>query len=299
MNLRTLASGLFIAALSANVAAAQDIGSSYGTTASNARTALRVPSVVTLCPSSDGSNTAVACASGGGGGTTNLTQVGGVTINLGQATMAASLPVAIASNQSTLPVAVSTAPDAIGLNAALGSLGSLPLQAVTTVTSPTYTAGNVSPLTGTTTGQLRVSSQGGAFVVSGGNSAALLQDSPTNALETEPFPTATATAALPGVSSTAPEASHVLKAAAGNLYSVYATATAAGVLMVVNAATPPTSPSAVTPIECVPVAANAEGSIVFPSVPESYSTGITALYSSTGCFTYTASATAFIHGNVK
>lgn len=40
----------------------------------------------------------------------NLTQVGGSTIALGQALMAASLPVVIASNQSAIPVTQSTSP---------------------------------------------------------------------------------------------------------------------------------------------------------------------------------------------
>lgn len=41
---------------------------------------------------------------GGGGGDVNLTQVGGVAIALGQAAMAASLPVVLASNQTAIPV---------------------------------------------------------------------------------------------------------------------------------------------------------------------------------------------------
>jgi hypothetical protein len=45
--------------------------------------------------------------SGGSGGSTNLTQVGGTAIALGQAAMASSLPVTIASNQSALSVSES------------------------------------------------------------------------------------------------------------------------------------------------------------------------------------------------
>lgn len=44
-------------------------------------------------------------SSGGGGGNVNLTQVGGASIALGQTTMSASLPVTIASNQASIPVA--------------------------------------------------------------------------------------------------------------------------------------------------------------------------------------------------
>jgi len=56
-----------------------------------------------------GSNTIGAVTQASGPWTTNLTQVGGAAIALGQAAMAASLPVAIASNQSTLNVAVASA----------------------------------------------------------------------------------------------------------------------------------------------------------------------------------------------
>lgn len=47
---------------------------------------------------------AQAGGSGGGGGNVNLNQVGGVAYALGQGTMAASMSVAIASNQSAIPV---------------------------------------------------------------------------------------------------------------------------------------------------------------------------------------------------
>lgn len=45
-----------------------------------------------------------AGGSGGGGGNVNINQVGGAAVALGQTTMANSFPVAIASNQSALPV---------------------------------------------------------------------------------------------------------------------------------------------------------------------------------------------------
>lgn len=44
---------------------------------------------------------------GGGGGNTNLIQVGGVGITLGQKTMSASLPIVIASDQAAVPVTIS------------------------------------------------------------------------------------------------------------------------------------------------------------------------------------------------
>ncbi len=53
-------------------------------------------------------------SSGGGTSDVNLTQVGGAAIALGQAVMASSLPVTVASNQSTLPVISATADVLVG-----------------------------------------------------------------------------------------------------------------------------------------------------------------------------------------
>ena len=116
---------------------------------------------------------------------------------------------------------------------------------------------------------------------------------------TSSTPTATASSGIAPVISTAAESSHVLKSAAGNLYDVYADATAAGNLVVINAVAPPASGATITPIECVPVPAGGSNGVAFSSVPEVFSVGITALYTTGGCFTYTPSATAFIHGRVK
>lgn len=56
------------------------------------------------------SNTTLAVTQSAGPWTANLTQVGGSSIALGQTTMSASLPVAFASNQSTLPVSAASLP---------------------------------------------------------------------------------------------------------------------------------------------------------------------------------------------
>lgn len=108
---------------------------------------------------------------------------------------------------------------------------------------------------------------------------------------------------VPIVSSSA-EASHVLKNAAGNLYSVYATnlTSTAGFLAVINATTAPTTGSAITPLQCVPIPASGNASINFGSgPPEVYSSGIVALVSSNAsCFTFTSGTiTAFIHAMVQ
>jgi hypothetical protein len=86
---------------------------------------------------------------GGGGGTTgnvNLIQVGGVAISEGQKTMAASLPVVIASDQSTVPVTITGNPAITGLktnNAVVpdgNNLGVLP--AVANAATQTWTEGD-------------------------------------------------------------------------------------------------------------------------------------------------------------
>lgn len=56
------------------------------------------------CQPVDATNPLPVTISGGGGGDVNLTEVGGVAVSLGQKAMAASIPVTIANNQSTLNV---------------------------------------------------------------------------------------------------------------------------------------------------------------------------------------------------
>lgn len=119
--------------------------------------------------------------------------------------------------------------------------------------------------------------------------------------------TSSATGAITPCVAGSSASSCILKASTGNLYSVYATAGAtAGYLMVFNSATLPSNGSTTAGtasgnlVECVNVAANSTSSISFnPGPPELFSTGITAAYSSTGCATLTASATAFIKGSAQ
>jgi len=106
---------------------------------------------------------------------------------------------------------------------------------------------------------------------------------------------------LTPIVSSAAEASHVLKSLPdGVLYSLYVTTGAtAGYLMTFNATSVPAD-GAVTPVECVIAPANSTVAVTFGSgPPDSYPVGITAVFSSTGCFTKTASATAFFKGRVK
>lgn len=103
----------------------------------------------------------------------------------------------------------------------------------------------------------------------------------------------------------------VLKASPGAFFSAYVTATASGYLMVFDATSAPGNGSTTAGpasaaggtsqsgnmTECIAVPASTTAFINYmpgPGVP--YDTGIVVMFSSTGCATLTASATAFIHG---
>lgn len=99
-------------------------------------------------------------------------------------------------------------------------------------------------------------------------------------------------------SSGALQSNRVLKASAGNLASLTVTTDGtAGHVMVFDATSAPAD-GAVTPKICRHVAANSTVVLTF-NYPAAFATGITAVFSSTGCFTKTASATAFFEGYVQ
>ena len=103
--------------------------------------------------------------------------------------------------------------------------------------------------------------------------------------------------------STSAEATHVLKAKPGNLYSVYATniSGTAGWLVVLNATTAPAD-GAILPLDCVYLPASQTGWLNFnPGPPKPYSVGITVVLTSANtCFTKTTGTiTGFISGSVQ
>ena len=124
-----------------------------------------------------------------------------------------------------------------------------------------------------------------------------------------PLPVATLPTSIPGVTPVVVGSAAngaVLKAAPGNLYSVYAVCTAACWLMVFNSTTIPADGATTAGtasgnmVSCVPIGAGQTGSVNYGSgPPEAFSVGITAAISSTACATLTKSATAFIHGYVQ
>lgn len=114
-----------------------------------------------------------------------------------------------------------------------------------------------------------------------------------------PAPQSTAGGALAGTASTAVESGRVFKASAGNAYRFAITTGATpGFFMAFNATTIPAD-GAVTPVICRVIAANSTLSMSFESMPVRFSTGVSVAFSSTGCFTKTASATAFLEGYVQ
>jgi hypothetical protein len=90
----------------------------------------------------------------------------------------------------------------------------------------------------------------------------------------------------------------VVKASAGNLYGWRVVAGAsAGFVLMFDAISAPAD-GAVTPKDCVPVAANGTVGERL-DIGDRYTTGITIVFSTTGCFTKTASATAFIRATFQ
>lgn len=93
----------------------------------------------------------------------------------------------------------------------------------------------------------------------------------------------------------------VIKAAPGNLYSVYATNSSAtgGFLLMFNAVAAPID-GTVTPFDCIPIAGTSTSGINYaPNPPKYYSVGIVAVLSTGAtCFTKTTGViTGFISGS--
>ncbi len=110
-------------------------------------------------------------------------------------------------------------------------------------------------------------------------------------------PTGAAGQALASASTTALASSLVLKASPGNLYGFnVVTGASAGYLMIFDAISAPADGS-VTPKRVIAIAANTSVDRTFGK-PIRFNTGITLVFSTTGPFTKTASATAFLAGEV-
>lgn len=145
-----------------------------------------------------------------------------------------------------------------------GSL-SVGLVSVFNTTQPTYTNGQF----------------GMTQMTSKGSLASSITPSPDAGTAIVPNATAAVASAL------------IAKASAGNLYSWSVTSGAsAGYIMIFDSVTAPAD-GAVTPKDVQVIAANSTFRAAY-DIPQRFTTGITIVFSTTGPFTKTASATAFI-----
>jgi hypothetical protein len=104
-----------------------------------------------------------------------------------------------------------------------------------------------------------------------------------------------APAATPAVAS-----SLQIKATPGNLLSLNVTSGGtAGAVLILDSATVPSSGSSVTPIKCYELAASSTLDLHWGATPLGTVNGIVVLFSTGGCFTFTASVTAFISGEFE
>lgn len=113
------------------------------------------------------------------------------------------------------------------------------------------------------------------------------------------FAPASAWAAAGYVATPAVASSLIVKSQDANLLDVnIVSGASAGYVMVIDAATVPAD-GAVTPALCLPVAANTGIDINLRANPTRFGNGIVVVFSTTGCFTKTASATAFISASAQ
>lgn len=116
-------------------------------------------------------------------------------------------------------------------------------------------------------------------------------------------PTSVSTAGIAAIVSTVAETNHIFKSSPGNLYGFSATiGSTSGYVMLFDAIQLPAN-GAVTPKKCYPVTSNGTNGLVSaswqPGPPEIFATGITIGFSTTGCFTLTASTALYFSGDVQ
>lgn len=108
-------------------------------------------------------------------------------------------------------------------------------------------------------------------------------------------PNTIASSASTGAATAVAAGSLILKASAGNLYGINAVSGAsAGYLLIYDSATVPAD-GVTTPRRAYVMAANSSLDVAF-DVPKRFTSGITLVFSTTGPFTKTISATAFLAG---
>lgn len=112
-------------------------------------------------------------------------------------------------------------------------------------------------------------------------------------------PSPSPSAGIAPAATTALATSKVLKAGAGNVYNFAVTTTSAsGYALLLDLGADPGN-GAVTPKLCVPVSGNATVGVAYTPAPAAMAAGGVVVFSTTGCFTETQSATAYISGLMK
>lgn len=110
---------------------------------------------------------------------------------------------------------------------------------------------------------------------------------------------ASALAGVGQIANPAVGSSLIAKTVSGELHGVNVVSGAtAGFILVFDAKTVPAD-GAVTPAYCLPLAASTGIDWNFRSNPAVFVNGIVVVFSSTGCYSKTASATAFISASVQ
>ena len=156
------------------------------------------------------------------------------------------------------------------------------------VSSNTAIANNISTLTTNSLGRLWSGSSWAVAAGTSGGEAYVMN-----------VPASSGTVGVAANATAAVAAGHVLKSSAGNLYGLTVTSGAtAGYVMIFNSTSVPAD-GAVTPTKCVALAASSSLVLDFRGAPLYHSTGTSVAFSTTGCFTKTGSATAYISGEIK
>lgn len=115
-------------------------------------------------------------------------------------------------------------------------------------------------------------------------------------------PSSLAASGIATVKSASLESNHVIKNSPGNFYGgIITTGAVQGWLLLFNGTSAPSAAgAAIAPEKCIYAPANSTIGVDYRSGPPLYfSTGIVMVFSSSGCLTNTASATAFISGDAS
>ena len=181
----------------------------------------------------------------------------------------------------------STAYIAIGGSSIVATTSSIPLAVGQTVAFATGGNSYVAGITSAGSSAISLQSGSGVPVVTYGNATI----SGGTIAATPPI--------VSPVASSAAEASHVFKASAGTLYGFVGTSGAsAGYFLLFDATSAPSN-GAVVPKYCMPVTANQSVSMSSTPIGLAFANGVVGVFSTTGCFTQTTSATAAMSAAVQ